>query len=97
MERNIVDCLMDEEYDGLIYLQNESGKEEEFVQIALIPFDNTMYAIVVSKAAMDKNDIEDAGIVLSLNDEKGTVEQVVDADVINEVFDIYDRLFEEQE
>lgn len=97
MEKNILECLLDEECDLPIYLKDENNKDVAYVQIALIPFDNVMYAIVVEKEAFDSGEVGDAGIVLSIDEEKNEVKIVKNVNIINEVFEAYDRLFEEQE
>lgn len=95
MQQDPVKCLLDESYDGPIELETEEGAIEQFVQIALIPYDGIMYAILVAKKDFDNGDIEAAGIVVSVDEDNNQVLSVKNVNIINEVFEAYDRLFEE--
>ncbi|MGN0771684.1 MAG: hypothetical protein ACI4MI_03760 [Christensenellales bacterium] len=97
MKKSAIDLILDTEYDGSVTLYDEQGKAVEFEQIALIPYDKKMYAILVEKEIFDKGDLEEAGLVFELDEEEGSVKQVEDVNVISQVFEIYDRLFEERE
>ncbi|MEG1608733.1 MAG: hypothetical protein RR348_02585 [Clostridia bacterium] len=70
MEKSALELLLDDDYNGTVFIKDENNKDIEYVQMALIPFDNNMYAIVVEKQAFESGDIESSGIVLGLDEEK---------------------------
>ena len=94
--KNAIEQLLDEENDETIYLKNNvTGKIDAFEQMALIPYDKNLYAIVVRKEDFDMGNLETGGIVYRIDEKKQILEEVDDDNVIFEVFDIYDRMFAE--
>ena len=86
--KNAIEQLLDEENSETVYLKSdETGEIEAFEQMALVPFDNSLYAILMRK--------EDFDMVFKIDEKKQKVTIVEDDNVIYEVFDIYDRMFEE--
>ena len=97
---NPIDALFDENNCDPIVLFSENGEEVSFEQIALIPIEEKMYAIlkpVVPIEGLGENE----GLVFSIevNEENGEEFLVLVADekIIDAVFEIYDELVNEAE
>ncbi len=102
--KNPIDCLFDENDNSPISLFNEKGEEVKFEQIAIIPIEEQIYAILKPMEEMEgigedealvfeivegnEDDSEDGGDFLNL---------VSDIDVIDKVFDVYNKLMDEEE
>ena len=94
-----IEKLFDENNNDNIILYNEKGEPTEFEQAALIPYEKTVYAIL-SLAKPDENIAEDEGLVFAIEadeNEKYSLVLVTDEDIINAVFDIYEKLLDEYE
>ena len=63
--------------------------------MALVPFDNSLYAILMRKEDYDNGNFENGGMVFKIDEKRQKVDLVEDDNVIYEVFDIYDKMFEE--
>lgn len=96
-ERSAIDLLLDENYTGNIVMYDENDKEVEFEQIAIIPFNDKIYALL-HPLNVDTLD-EDEAIVFSVEeiDDEDAIVLVEDMNVVNAVFDEYYRLLKEQE
>lgn len=92
-----IDKLFDENNNDNIVLYNEKGVPTEFEQVALIPLEGEIYAILC--LANPNEDIgEDEGIVFRIDmpeNEKKSLKIVVDDEIIGKVFDIYESLLDE--
>ncbi len=97
MQTEAIDLLLDQNYDGVIEIVDDQGNKFSCYQIALIPYDNNLYAIVVDKEDYENDNFEDTGVVLSIDEENGLVNIVKNVNIISSVFEIYDRLFDEGE
>lgn len=94
--KNAIEQLLDEENDETIYLKSDvTGEIEAFEQMALIPYDKNLYAILMSKKDFDAGNFENGGIVFRLDEKRQKLDIVEDDNIIFEVFDIYDKMFEE--
>ena len=93
-----IDKLYDEENNDLIYLFNEKGEEIAFEQIALIPIIETTYVILKPVRPLEGLQ-EDEGLVFEIktNNEEEYLSLVVDEGIIDDVFDIYFKLVENEE
>ena len=94
---NPIEKLFDENNTDNITLYGDDGKPVEFEQVAIISHEEKDYAILALANPAEEDD--DEGIVFEIKeDENGTVQlaTVVDDDVIDAVFEIYDKLWEEQ-
>ena len=94
-----IEKLFDENNNDNIVLYNKKGEATEFEQVAMIPYENKMYALL---ALVTPNDSisEDEGIVFSVEeneDGKKWLKLVVDDGIIGGVFDIYDKFLDEIE
>ncbi len=96
--QNPIDALFDEENNDAIVLFNERGEEIAFEQIALIPLNERVYAIL--KPVMPLEGLgENEALVFSIEENDETNEEclvlVVDVEIIDKVFDVYDKLVED--
>ena len=100
-ERDPIDMLLDEECSENIVLYNEENKPVEFEQIALIPLEDCLYAIL--RPVNDPNLAEDEALVFELvedinedGDGDVSIQYVDDDETSNKVFEEYNKLFENQ-
>ncbi len=100
MEGNdIIKRLLDENDLGTVVLYNEDDEEVEFEQIAIIPYEEDIYAILKPVEEMD-GVAEDEAILFQLDtdvDADDVLTIVEDDLVIDAVFDAYYKLLSEQE
>ena len=94
--KNAFEQLLDEENDETVYLKSDKdGSIHAYEQMALIPYDNRLYAILVSKEDFDSGNLENAGLVFEVDEKRQKVNEITDDNIIFEVFDLYDKMFEE--
>ncbi len=100
-----IDCLFDEENTDPITLYNEKGEEVLFEQIAIIPLEERIFAILKPMKQLEGVGEDEAlafEIVETEEDaETGEhseyLELVGDIDLIDKVFDVYNKLMDEEE
>jgi uncharacterized protein YrzB (UPF0473 family) len=100
-----IDCLFDEDNTDPISLFNEKGEEVKFEQIALIPLEEKIYAILKPMKEIEGVGEDEAlafEIVETEEDaETGEhseyLELVGDIDIIDKVFEVYNKLMDEEE
>lgn len=99
MEKNAIERLLDENDLGTIVLFDENDKEVEFEQIAIIPYDNEVYAILKPVEEMEGvADDEAIVFLLDADEESDEVLSVVEDDaIIDAVFDAYYKLLDEND
>lgn len=92
-----IDAIFDENNTENVVLYNADDEAVEFEQIAIIPIDEIDYAIL--KPVIPLEDMkDDEALVFALEDGDDGERQLVivqDEDIINQVFDVYDKLYEE--
>lgn len=94
--KNAIEQLLDEENCETIYLKNnDTGEISAFEQMALIPYDKDLYAILVRKEDFDAGNLESGGLVYKIDEKNQRLDIVDDENVVFEVFDIYDKMFAE--
>ncbi len=96
-----IECLFDENDNSPISLFNEKGEEVKFEQIALIPIEEQIYAILKPMEQMEGIG-EDEALVFEIveaeaENEGDFLNLVSDIDVIDKVFEIYNKLMDEEE
>lgn len=91
----LLDKICDEENNEVVVLTNENGEEIAFEQIALVPMENQLYIIMKPVQPMEGLG-EDEGLVFLINQGLRQFELVVDEDIIDRVFTVYDELVEEE-
>ena len=94
---NILDQLFDPENTDIITLYGSNGDRIDFEQIALVPQGEAVYVILKPVTPMEGVD-EDEGLVFAIEDMENDphLALVTDIEIIDAVFDVYDRLCEEE-
>ena len=100
-----IDCLFDEENTDPITLYNEKGEEVLFEQIAIIPLEERIFAILKPMKQLEGVGEDEALAVEIVENEEDAetgehseyLELVGDIDLIDKVFDVYNKLMDEEE
>lgn len=95
-EMSMLDKLLSEENSDNIVMFDEEDREIEFEQVALIPLENALFAILKPITPIDGIE-EDEAIVFAINEEEETLDVVTDEALATAVFQVYDSLFEDEE
>lgn len=96
---DILDILLDEDNEDPIKLYDESGKEYKFDQVALIPIEERLFAILKPIDKI-KGVADDEAIVFAVNEKEGedtTLIVETDEALAMRVFDEYYKLLDKQE
>ena len=96
---DLLDILLDEDNEEPIKLYDENGKEYKFDQVALIPIDEKLYAILKPIDKI-KGIEDDEAIVFAVNEKEGEETTLIvetDESIAMRVFDEYYKLLDEQE
>ena len=95
---NLIEQLLDPENTDVVVLYGSNGDCISFEQIALVPQEENVYVILKPVVPMEGMG-EDEGLVFKIEDmEKDAyLSLVTDESIIDAVFDVYDRLCEEEE
>ena len=100
-ELSPIDKLFDDNNSDPIVLFNEKGEEVSFEQIALIPLEERIFAIL---KPMEKTEGvgEDEALVFEVLDGETEEDEeylnlVSDMEIIDNVFKVYDKLIDEEE
>ncbi len=93
---NIFDIIYDENNDQNIIMYNEKNEPVEFEQIAYVPIEDKDY-VILKPVEPFENMAEDEALVFEMvEDEKGQdLVFVVDDEVVDNVFDIYNKLYDQ--
>ena len=96
-ELDILDILLDEDNEDPITLYDENSKAYKFDQVAVIPLDEKLYAILKPIDALE-GVADDEAIVFAVNDNDGETSLIVEIDesIAMRVFDEYYKLLDEQ-
>ena len=89
----LLDKIFDEKNNESLVLVSEDGEEVAFEQIALVPNNGNLYIILKPVQPMEGVS-EDEGLVFLINEDMKRFEIVVDEEIIDRVFDVYDALLE---
>ena len=99
--KNPIDSLFDEDDNDPIVLFNEKGEKISFEQIAIIPLEENVYAIL---KPIEKTDGvgEDEALVFEVvepedEEDEEYLNLVSDIDTIDKVFEVYNKLMDEEE
>lgn len=93
-EMTILDKLLDEENIENIVLPLADGTECEMEQIALIPIEDKMYAILKPVTPM-AGIAEDEATIVYVDADQQTITNVTDTKIIDAAFVEYTRLYNE--
>lgn len=96
---DILDTLLDEENNDPIVLENERGEKIVFEQIAIIPKVEDLYCILKPVEPIDGLEEDEALVFKILENEEGEASLMLetDEDVIDEVFNVYYDLLDEED
>ena len=88
-----IDMLLDENNTDNIKLYNEENEEVEFEQIALVPIDERIYAILKPAATME-GVADDEALVFGIEeiDDKDCLVIVEDDTIVDKVFEEYYKM-----
>ena len=99
--KNPIDCLFDEENTDPISFYNEKGEKVSFEQIAIIPLDERVFAIL---KPLDKTEgiADDEALVFEIvqpedEEDEEYLNLIADLELIDKVFDVYNKLMDEEE
>lgn len=95
LEMNVLDMLFDEENGDNVTIYDEEGNPIEFEQVALIPIEEKVYAILKPVLPMEGVG-EDEGLVFEIDEAEESLNLVVEEDVIDAVFAVYEQLCDEE-
>lgn len=92
-----IDKLFDENNHDPIILYNQKGEQISFEQIAIIPIKECVYAILKPIIPFEGTD-PDEGFVFEIKeiDNEEVIVLVTDEKIIDDVFDVYFKLVEEE-
>ena len=94
--KNAIEQILDEENDETVYLKSDKdGSIQAFEQMALVPYDKKLYVILVRKEDFDSGNLDSSGLVFEVDEKNQKLNEVDDDNIIFEVFDLYDKMFEE--
>ena len=94
---NAIDAIFDENNTENVVLYNADNEAVEFEQIAIVPIEEKDYAILKPVVPLEGMK-DDEAMVFELQENEDGERQLVMAleeEVIDKVFDIYEKLFEE--
>lgn len=96
---DILDILLDEENEGPITLYNEHDKPIRFDQVAIIPMEEKLFAILKPIDEMDGVADDEAIVFRADEQEDGETDLVIETDeaLAMRVFDEFYRLLDELE
>lgn len=95
---DILDILLDEDNEDPVTLYDDQGKAFKFDQVAIIPLDGKLYAILKPLDELP-GVADDEAIVFAINEqENGESSLIIETDeaVAMRVFDEYYKLLDEQ-
>lgn len=93
MNKSLIDILLDPDNSGDLQFNDKDGKVIEMAQIAVIPYNGEIYAILAPKELLADDD-PNVAMVYKVNGEN--IDLVEDDETTDTVFDLYDALYEEQ-
>ena len=93
---NPIEQILDENNTGNIILYDDEHKPIEFEQVALIPYEDRLYAILIPITPM-QNVEEGEGVLFELDEEKQEIKVVNDEKIIDKVLEIYEKLLKDNE
>ena len=95
---DIIEKILDDNNTDDIYLTNElTGEELPFEQIATIPYEDIVYAILTPRKDTEEISVGE-GIVFKIIEENNESILVMEEDeeIIGKIFDIYEDLYRKQ-
>ena len=93
-EIDVVTKILDEDNLDNIMLYDENGKEIEFEQVAVVVVDDKYYAIMLPLTSLPGIE-EGSGVLFYINEETRDLENVIDEEIIDKAFKVYQDLIGE--
>ena len=90
----VVNALYDDENNDVIIVEGDSG-QLSLEQIAVVPREDGVYAILKPISQIEGLE-EDEALVFFVDEDKEALTLVTDERIIDEVFDVYFELIEEE-
>lgn len=95
-DQTLIEKLLDENNSDDIVLYDENDNEVKFEQIALIPLDEDLYAILRPINKIEGIE-DDEALVFVINEDEEEIDVCDDMDIVNKVFEEYYKLLDEEE
>lgn len=97
---DIQDDNMSEEFDNIIILNDEDGKEVQFEFLDLVELDSEEYVVLLPVAEEGEEDLGEV-VILKVedseeNEEEETYVSVEDEEVLNKVFEMFKEKFKDE-
>lgn len=86
-----IDQILDEKNNDNIVLYDDEHKPIEFEQVAVIPLEEKLYAILIPTTPM-QNVQEGEGVLFEIDEENRDLSVVNDGTIIDKVLTIYEKL-----
>ena len=93
MNKSLIDILLDPDNSGDLQFNDKDGKVIEMAQIAVIPYNGEIYAILAPKELLAD---DDPNVAKDYKVNGENIDLVEDDETTDIVFDLYDALYEEQ-
>ena len=94
-ERDAIEMLLDEECTDDITLYDENNNPVDFEQIAVIPLDERLFAILKPVEPLEGVG-ENEGIVIEIDEENDDIYTVNEDEIVDKVFEEYYKMNEEE-
>ena len=95
-EFSLIDMLLDPDNESPVQLQSADGSIITFDQIAIIPYENELYAILKPVTSLEGVG-EDEALVFHLFVDDDSLEVVNDFDLCDAIFDVYYDLLKKED
>lgn len=93
---NPIQSILDPKNNQNVILFNENDEAVEFEQVALIPYEKNLYAILKPVELIDGIESDEAVVFLLVEEDNDIYLDVIDDDdTVDAIFEIYNKLFEE--
>lgn len=93
--KSLVDILLDDDNCENIKLTSDDGKETLFEQVAIIPIDDNVYALLHPLDKMEGVE-EDQALVFLIDEENDRIVLEQNDDIVDEVFEEYYELLADE-
>lgn len=97
VEISILEALLDPKNDDTITLTDDENNQFEFDQVAVVPHENEIYALLAPHGHIDGIGEDEAVVMKIYTDENGEemLESIVDDKLLDIIFEKYYKLFDE--
>ena len=95
-EMTTLEKLLSEDNFDTITLYDEDNNAIEFEQVAIVPYEDELYAILAPVSPLEGMG-EDEALVFSVDEETESVDLVTDEELGTKIFDIYYAMIAEDE